>query len=61
MRVNDNDEYICRFNFSDSDREMKFVGYVSQLSESKYICTGGSEIYYKKTKLILNYHQRKRF
>ncbi|HFG1759823.1 TPA: M66 family metalloprotease, partial [Vibrio cholerae] len=39
MRVNDNDEYICRFNFSDSDREMKFVGYVSQLSESKYICT----------------------
>ncbi|OWH70478.1 hypothetical protein CBG29_12060 [Vibrio cholerae O139] len=48
MRVNDNDEYICRFNFSDSDREMKFVGYVSQLSESKYICTGGSEIYYKK-------------
>ncbi|KFD82779.1 toxR activated protein [Vibrio cholerae] len=48
MRVNDNDEYICRFDFSDSNREIKFVGYVSKLSESKYICTGGSEIYYKK-------------
>lgn len=49
LNINSKAEYVCRFNFTDDTQQTTLHGYVEQLDDNQFRCTGGKDISYRKS------------